>query len=1042
MGNLNKHLKLVFLLLLFLVSGSLYAQQTTIHGTVIDGKTRDPLPGATVAIKGTARGTVTDIDGGYTLSASSNETVVISMIGYTTRTLQASQFAANSHILLDEDVRSIDELVVVGYGVQKKATLTGAVSAVKGAEIVTTKNENVANMLTGKIAGLRIVQSSSEPGQFNSSIDLRGFGQPLVVIDGVVRDNIKRLDAEDVESISVLKDASAGVYGLLGGKGVILVTTKKGVKGTSNISYSGSMTWQRPSNFPEMVNAVDWMTLYNEKDMHNTGLTSPTVKYSDDEIASWGKGGTNTSTNWRKEVFRDVAPQTEHTLNASGGNDVVTYYASIGYQNQQSFLQTNAINYEKFSLRSNTSAHITKNLLFDLNISGFIDERGQTPHGSWDLVRASWIMRPMDQVWYDREKGMYMEPDNNTIINPVAAMNSDVSGRNTYKSKWLQSSASLTWDLPWVKGLSMKAFYSYDFILNDNKEYQTSYTLYDPGYATNNQSSTWLVNNDKPYQVARWYYAKNHTMWNTTINYKNTFADKHNVSAMALFESTYKEGDNFRGKRQVMLPVAEVFAGDPDNQTFEQDSGIGALYEFSYNSLVGRLTYDYAGKYMIEGTVRHEASSKFYKDMKWVTFPSVLVGYRISEEKFWKNSPLSFITNLKIRGSYGVIGDDGQMLYQWMTGYTYPSGGNIFYDDAGSMKYITGSVDKGFPNHNLTWTENIFTNIGLDLDAWNGLLGFSIDFFQRKVEGEQATRLGLMPGVAGISLPSENLNSRRNRGFDIEVSHYNRIGDFYYGIKGNFSYTKESRIKVVEEPRGNSYLNWRNNANDRATGIWWGYSDAGRITSWDEIYYNPVFISNNTILGDYEYKDWNGDGWISALDEHPLVNNSTTPLINYGLTLSGSWKGIDMSMLWQGTSSRYTSYIEMLLTPLTWGNAGTLSQFMDRWHPADPKANPYDPATKWVEGYYGYTGSQPNVNSMFNMQNASYVRLKSLEIGYTFPSKWMKTIGSKGIRVYANAYNLLTFTKLKYLDPESPSANTGYNYPLNKTFSVGLNVKF
>lgn len=1041
MRNLNKHLKLVFLLMSFFVSGSLYAQQASIRGTVIDGKTGNPLAGASVIVLDTARGTVTDGSGGYTISASPQESVIIQLVGYTPRTLLGSELIANPLVALDEDIEIIDELIVVGYGVQKKATLTGSVSAIKGDDIVTTKNENTVNMLTGKVAGLRIVQNSSEPGQFKSSIDIRGFGAPTVVIDGVVRDNIQRLDAEDIESISVLKDASAAIYGLRAGNGVILVTTKKGTKGSSQITYNGSMTWQRPSNFPEMVNAAEWMTLYNEKDMHNTGLTSPTVKYSDEEIASWKAGGTNTSTNWRKEVFRNVAPQMQHTLNASGGNDFITYYASIGYQDQQSFLKTNAINYEKYSLRSNISAKVAKNLRLDVNISGFIDERNQTPQGSWDIVRATWIMRPMDQVWYDKEKGMYMEPDNSTIANPVAAMNSDVAGLNTYKSKWLQSSATLTWNLPWVKGLSVKGFYSYDVILNDNKEFQTSYTLYDPEYADNGQTTTWLTNNNKPYQVSRYFYIKNHYLWNASINYNNTFAGKHNVSALLLWEDTYKEGDNFRGKRQVMLPVSEVFAGDPDNQTFEQDSGSGALYEYSYNSLVARLAYDYAGKYIIEGTVRYEASSKFYKDMKWAAFPSVLAAYRISEEPFWKNSPLRFINNFKIRGSYGVVGDDGNMTYQWMTGYTYPSGGYLFYD-GDKQKYVTGSVDRGIPNRNLTWYDITLANVGLDLEAWNGLLGFSLDLFQRKTEGIPATRVGTLPGIAGVTLPAENLNSTRNRGFEIELSHRNRVGDFAYEISGNLSYTKERRLYWEQAPQGNSYLNWRNNTNNRDTGIWWGYDDAGRITSWDEIYYNPVFISNNTILGDYEYVDWNGDGMISALDEHPLVNNSVVPLINYGLYFSGSWRGIDMSMLWQGTSSRYTAYTEMLLTPLTWGSAGTLSQFMDRWHPADPKANPYDPATKWVEGHYGYTGSQPNQNSMFNMQNAAYLRLKSLEIGYTLPAKWMQVIGIQGVRIYANAYNLLTITKLKFLDPEFPSSNYGYNYPLNKTFTIGLNIKF
>jgi TonB-linked SusC/RagA family outer membrane protein len=1048
MRNFTKHLKLVFLSTLLLASGSLFAQQTSIRGTVVDGETGNPLAGASIVVSGTSRAAVSDSNGGYTLSAAPNEAIVIQLLGYETLNMPASTLAANPIVTMNPGSEIIDEVVVVGYGVQRRATVTGAVSAVRGGEIVTTKNENTVNMLTGKVAGLRVVQNSSEPGQFKSTMDIRGFGTPTVVIDGVLRDNIARLDPEDIESISVLKDASAAIYGLKGGNGVILVTTKKGAKGTSQISYSGTMTWQRPSNFPEMVDAADWMTLYNERDMHSSALATPAVRYSDEEIASW-RNGTNVSTNWRREVFRNVAPQTQHTINATGGNELVTYYASIGYQNQESFLQTDAINYEKYSLRSNVSANISKNLKFDLNISGFIDERNQTPHGSWDIVRAMWIMRPMDKVWYDQSRGMYMEPDNNTILNPVAAMNSEVAGENSYKSKWFQSSATLTWTLPWVPGLSLKGFYSYDAIINDNKEFLSSYTLYDPNYETIGMSTTWNMRENKPYQVGRFNYIKNHSLWNASLNYSRRFG-KHNVGAMALLESTYKEGDNFRARRQIELPVSELFAGTPDDQYGWQDNARSALYEYSYNSLVGRVTYDYANKYMFEATVRHEASSRFYKEWKWQTFPAVLAAYRISEEGFWRNSPLRFINNFKIRASYAVLGDDDVMGYEWMTGYTYPSGGNLFYNGT-SPQYVTGSIDKGIANLNLTWLKNTTSNIGFDMEAWNGLLGVSFDLFQRKTEGHFAKRVGTWPGIIGMGLPDENLNSTRNRGFEIEVSHRNRVGEFAYEVRGNFAFTRERQLYNEQAPEGNSYNNWRSNKNNRNTGLWWGYGDAGRITSWDEIYYNPVFIGNGTVMGDYEYEDWNGDGMISELDFHPIAHNAVVPLINYGLSFSGSWRGIDLSMLWQGTSSRYTAYSEILQSPLMWGSAGTLSQFMDRWHPVDPKANPYDPATQWVEGDFAYTGTTANYNSPFNIQNAAYLRLKSLEIGYTFPDKWMKTVGIKSIRVYANAYNLLTITKLKYLDPEFPitpsglsgrTADYGYNYPLNKTFSLGLNIKF
>jgi hypothetical protein len=344
-------------------------------------------------------------------------------------------------------------------------------------------------------------------------------------------------------------------------------------------------------------------------------------------------------------------------------------------------------------------------------------------------------------------------------------------------------------------------------------------------------------------------------------------------------------------------------------------------------------------------------------------------------------------------------------------------------------------------NKAITWATRTIANIGVEAEAWDGLLGFTFDVFQRKSEGMMANRAGSLPGIVGASLPQENLNSGVNRGFDVELSHRNKIGDLRYWVRGNIAYTMYRNLHVEGARYGNSYINWRTNTNNRNNGIWWGYGDNGRITSWDEIYHNPIYIARNTIMGDYEYEDWNGDGMINELDLHPIANNSTVPLLNYGLNIAAEWRGIDLSIVLQGGAGRKTSYVELLYEPL-WSNTNAMSYFLDRWHPVDPDAYPYDPATQWVSGQYGYTGSLPNQNSPFNMQNASYLRLKSLEIGYSLPEKWLNTAKIRDIRVYFSSYNTLTFTKMKYADPEFPSSSYGYNYPLNKTFTLGVNVKF
>lgn len=347
----------------------------TITGTVTTSEDGSALPGVSVSIKGTTQGTTTDADGKYALQVPGEDAVLVySFIGFLPQEIVVSTKSVID-VALVPDIQQLGEVVVVAYGTQKKVTLTGAVSQVSNQEIVSTKNENVQNMLTGKIPGLRVRQNSSEPGQFNSSIDIRGFGAPLVVVDGIPRDNMQRLDPEDIESISVVKDGTAAVFGSRAANGVIIITTKKGTKnGEPSISYSGNMTWQKPSNYPDLVGAADWMTLYNEISRHNVDNSNPTLKYTPEEIESY-RNGTKQSTDWKSAVMRKTAPQTQHTLSATGGNDRITYYTSLGYQYQGSFLQTDAINYKKYTFRSNISAKVSKNIQFDLNLAGISDTR-------------------------------------------------------------------------------------------------------------------------------------------------------------------------------------------------------------------------------------------------------------------------------------------------------------------------------------------------------------------------------------------------------------------------------------------------------------------------------------------------------------------------------------------------------------------------------------------------------------------------------------------------------------------------------------------
>ena len=410
--KLKKHLSnllKVFICVAFIASAiEIHAQNgttMTVSGTIVDTAGIPVIGAVVIDPANTSNGCISNVDGDFTMQAAVGKVLKVSSIGYREYQFTVLAQPQKYKIVLQEDNVELEEVVVVGYGVQKKVTMTGAVSAIQNKEIVTTKNENLQNMLTGKIPGLRIVQNTSEPGQFTNKMDIRGFGTPLVIIDGVPRDNMAKIDAEDIESISVLKDASAAVYGVRAANGVILITTKKGTKGHANVSYSGNMTWQVPTNFPDLVEAADIMTLVNEKVIHNVD-ESANRTYSLEEIADY-RNGVKRGTNWKNELFRNSAPQTQHSINISGGGDKVTYFASAGYQYQESYLRSNAINYEKFNLRSNISANVTNNLKFDLNISGMMDERESSPANSGAIIYEGWLSSPLEPVWYDEEKGMY-----------------------------------------------------------------------------------------------------------------------------------------------------------------------------------------------------------------------------------------------------------------------------------------------------------------------------------------------------------------------------------------------------------------------------------------------------------------------------------------------------------------------------------------------------------------------------------------------------------------------------------------------------------
>ncbi len=1030
---------------------SLQAQEAPIKGVVVT-ETGQPIEGASIRLKGVSTGTTTDANGSFAISVddASHGILIVSYVGYVTQEVPVQERRELS-VVLHEDARLLEEVeVVVGYGTQKKATLTGAVASVTNKEIVTTKTQNVQNMLTGKLPGVRVVQKTSEPGDFSNEFDIRGFGGPLIVIDGVPRGTLTRIDPNEIESISVLKDAAAAVYGVRAANGVVLITTKRGEPGKAKITYSGYYGNQKAIGLPKPVGAIERFTLMNERSMHR--VDGPVLTYTDEDFAPY-LNGTLKSTDWYSEVMKSLAPQSQHNLSASGSsrdNDI-DYFINLGYAAQEGYWRSESLNYDRYNLRSNINANITKRLTASLKLSGILENKMNPTKPSWEIFSALWRAQPNEPYYANNTPGYFYQP---VFIHPGAYVDDEASGWAKDDNYWLQSQFSLDYKVPYLDGLVARGMFSYDNRFNDNTNFRKTFM----GYQYDAASETYLPSsNNGPDQLRRAYSTTPSTLLQLSLNYSKSILEVHNVNALLLYEEGKGRGDNFFGLRELGIPLPYLFAGVALNQN--TNSSIGGIFENAHKAWVGRLNYDFNGKYLAEFSFRYDGSSRFPESKRWALFPGGSVGWRISEESFIKNNPwFSFVDNIKLRASYGKVGDDGALSYQFISGYDYPYNGNGQSLPGGHVfdgSFVNSIGFRVAPNPNITWSTSEMTNIGLDVDLWKGQLSVQADVFRRQRSGLLADRLVTVPGTYGTLMPQENLNSDETRGAELAISHRKRLNDFGYSVSGNVALTRTKVIFTERNRAGNSYENWRGNNIGRYNDVWFGFGYVGQFESYQQIAGHDYFVGRGTLPGDYIYEDWNGDGVFDDMDRYPIAtsinpNSSSVtgggarrniPLVTFGLNMGLDYKGFDLNLLFQGGALSYVAYGEQLREPLGWdGNA--LDVFMDRWHPVDPTADPYNPSTEWVKGYYAYTGSVINENARRNIQNGSYLRLKSAELGYSIPPIWLSKVGVQSLRIFTNAYNLLTFTGVKGLDPEHPAELYGYMYPLSRTVNFGASITF
>ena len=1030
-------------------SAAAQAQGIMIKGKVVD-QHNEPVIGATVGVdKGKAK-TVTDIDGNFTLQVPANAQIVVNYIGMKPAT-QSVGGRREINFVLQDDVNQLQDVVVVGYGTQKRGSITGSVAAVKGDEMVRTKNENPQNMLTGRVAGVRVWQKSSEPGSYNNNFDVRGMGTPLVIIDGVPRDmsDFQRMNADDIQDISVLKDASASIYGLRSANGVVLVTTKKGQAGQTKFSYNGSYTIQSPKSMPKLLDAYKTMTLYNERNLNNVNGGS---KIYTDEMFDEFRNGTRRETDWNNLIFAKTSPQTNHNITVSGGNDKTQYFVSFGALYQEGFFKSGDLNYHKYNITSNLTTEVYRGLKLSLNINAMTDKQNNPYCTSTDIIRNYWRQGVLFPAYAD-EAGTMLNYDGLDLEeNTVAKMTADISGYRRYKQSQVLTSGIVEYDFGTLfnvlKGLKAKVMFSYDYHLNNNTIYRKQYYqyAYDPATQTYKQK---LYASSAPSNLRREHYDTQQFLSQYTLSYNRDFGP-HSIAAVVGMETQRRTGDNFYAMRNLAFSSPYLFNGVEEGQV--ANSATGGIYSANYNAFIGRLNYSFAQRYLIEGQFRYDGSSKFAKGHRWGFFPSVSLGWVVSEEPWFKNIEfLKGVDQLKLRASYGEMGDDSGANYDWVAGYTYPStSGNSekgYYNQYApgfifGSQFVYAATPMAIPNELISWYKAKTFNVGVDFNTNNQLFGFSLDYFSRKMTGLYEYRTSVFPTVIGAKPPRENANSSRNFGMELELRHHNRIGrDFVYNVKGIVTITRQKYLTAIQNgPYANAYDQWRNdNLNNRYQGVQFGYEGNGRYQNWDEIWNETLYHEKDLLPGDYKYLDWNGDGEINSQDEHPYAFDQT-PWMNYSLSIDCAYKGFDFSMLWQGSALGSMSYEEPLYSIWGQNGGGALEQYWDRWHPADENADPYDPNTKWVKGYYAYTGHYPSANSTFNRVSTAYLRLKQIELGYTLP-KW-KAFPSLNLRVYANAYNLLTITGVKFVDPEHPSDDLGRLYPLNRTYTFGVQVSF
>lgn len=1025
--------RLLLLACLSIFSQWAFAQSQQITGHIADTK-GEPAIGASILEKGTTNGTITDFDGNFKLNVGPKAVLQISYIGYKTQEIGVGN-KSKLNVTMEEDTEVLDEVVVVGYGAQKKESVVGAISQVSSKELLKSPAANISQAIAGKISGVVTSQTSGAPGADDMKIYIRGRAsfagdnQPLILVDGVERE-FSQIAPDDIETISTLKDASAtAVYGVRGANGVMLITTKRGKEQKPTVSLTASWQIQSPTRSNTYLDSYNSVTLLEEA-LANDGLAS---QFSASDIEMYKKSSAGQlsgidallypNVNWYDTVLRSSAPAQRYNVNVQGGTKRMRYFTSAEYYDQQGLFRNfsqdeygNKSNssFKRFAFRANLDFLLTKELTVSVNFGTRFEERrgpnaNEKLDGTYSEVFYELNHTPgwLFPVTYNVGEG----DDQKTLYGGSSQYQNNIVGRLA-KAGFYRATNTINetnfivdYKMDWLtKGLAAKGMASFDYDAYYNRKFTADFATYELNDRNNSNAleAYNMFNTDTELAYAGDDQTTTYKLYmEFQLNWARRFG-KHDLTAMALYN--------------------------------QNDYRYQAELAQRYQGLVGRATYGYDDRYLAEVNFGYNGSENFMRGKRFGFFPSFSLGWRISNEEFMKGTE-KWLNNLKIRGSYGQVGNDVYQVNGVKQRFLYQA---VWTQTDNAYHFgttgTTGIFESQYPNYAVTWERAHKYNLGVEFGLWNGLLNGNIDLFYEK-RTDILTPYLTRPQWVGVNMAAGNLGETQNKGYEIELKHANHIGkDFFYNVGVTYSHAQNEIISMDEPASKTGYRKQENHPINQ----YFGLVCDGFVTEAD-IASNklPVSTFGNVQAGDLKYRDMNNDGFIDSRDE-TFIGYSDIPENTYALTLGCEYKGIGLSVMFQGVDhvSRYYDAEAMF----AFVNGGKVKEHhLGRWNPAESETYNLANATYPRLHYDSYGDHNQRKNSFF-LQNGNFIRLKNVELSYSLPARWIKKAAMSECRFYVNANNLVTWDHLDGLcDPESEGSN---RYPIMKTVNFGVNVKF